>query len=106
MKYWANPDRGEINRQRQEHYRAQRMGPQRYRGAEADRQKLSPPPAPMPNVDQIDTTVSPPVPAGAASGQAKMEHRGFGRFFIVGPDGADLSGPHTKAEAAALVGGA
>lgn len=27
-----------------------------------------------------------------------VEHRGFGRWHVIGPDGGEISGPHTRAQ--------
>lgn len=43
-----------------------------------------------------------PVAAPQAPGKATVEHRGFGRWYVV-RDGDVMSGPHTKAEAEAAL---
>jgi hypothetical protein len=44
-----------------------------------------------PEIEALD-----PAPYTREAGYS-VEHRGFGRWYVVGPDGATVSGPHQRA---------
>lgn len=69
----------------------------------ADTAPSEPPPAPAAAENPAGPVEPPPAPVELTGAPVSMRHAGFGRYFLVGADGADVSGQLTKVQAQELL---